>query len=257
MGGGPEWLCALDPPFRLPSLPSHAIPLRNMCGRFALNVSAEDLSRLFGIAPQVLPDLGPRFNIAPTQPVLAVRQPAAGPREADLLRWGLLPAWAKDLAMGARMINARAESAADKPAFRSALRHRRCIVPASGFYEWRAERDGKQPYFIHDPQDAVLAIAGLWERWRAPDGLALETCALLTTAANPDVVALHDRMPVLLRPADFERWLDPRLSDPLLLTDLLQPAPSGSLLWHAVGRRVNRAGEEGPDLVRSLPAAVG
>ena len=224
-----------------------------MCGRFALNVSAEDLSRLFGIAPEGVPDLGPRFNIAPTQPVLAIRQPAEGPRAADLLRWGLVPGWARDPGMGSRMINARAESAADRPAFRAALRRRRCIVPASGFYEWRAEGGGKQPYFIHRPQGELLAIAGLWERWRAQDGEDLDTCALLTTAANPDVSALHDRMPVLLQPGDFERWLDPTLSDPQLLADLLQPAAIGSLVWHPVGRRVNRAGEEGPDLVHPLP----
>lgn len=223
-----------------------------MCGRFALNVSAEDLSRLFGIAPEGLPEFGARFNIAPTQTVLAVRQVPDGPREACLLRWGLLPPWAKDASVGARMINARSESAADKPAFRSALRRRRCIVPASGFYEWRAEGDAKQPYFIHAPENAILGIAGLWERWLAPDGIPLETCALLTTAANPDVAPLHDRMPVLLPVADFERWLDPRLSDPLALSDLLRPAPPGSLVWHPVARRVNRAGEEGADLAAPL-----
>jgi putative SOS response-associated peptidase YedK len=225
-----------------------------MCGRFTLSVSAEDLARLFSLDPAGMPPLLPRYNIAPTQPVLAVRDDRSGGREAVFLRWGLIPPWARDPAIGGRLINARSETAADKPSFRSAFRRRRCLVPADGFYEWRAVQQVKQPYHLHAADGGPFAIAGLWERWSAPDGLDVETCTLLTTAANEAVAALHDRMPVIMAPPDFDRWLDPDLTDPRSVEDLLRPAAADFLAWYPVGSRVNRAGEEGADLRRPLAA---
>lgn len=170
------------------------------------------------------------------------------------MRWGLIPSWARDPAIGGRMINARSETAADKPAFRSALRRRRCLVPADGFYEWQPVGRVKQPYHIHAAGGGPLAIAGLWERWTAPDGGDIETCALLTTAANDAVAALHDRMPVILSPDDFSRWLDPAVTDPAVIADLLRPVAADHLTWHPVSTRVNRVGEDDADLLRPVTA---
>lgn len=228
-----------------------------MCGRFTLSVSAEDLARLFALAPSQVPPLLPRYNIAPTQPVVVVRTDRAGDREAVFMRWGLIPSWARDPAIGGRMINARSETAAEKPAFRAAIRRRRCLVPADGFYEWRAEGRIKQPYYIHPAEGVLLAIAGLWERWLAPDGGDIETCTLLTTAANEAVAALHDRMPVILAPQDFSRWLDPAVTDPAAIADLLRPVAPDRLTWQPVSTRVNRVGEDDADLLRSVAADAG
>lgn len=225
-----------------------------MCGRFTLSVSAEDLARLFSLDPAGMPPLLPRYNIAPTQPVLAIRADRTGGREAVFLRWGLIPGWARDPAIGGRLINARSETAADKPSFRSAFRRRRCLVPADGFYEWRSAGRVKQPYHLHASDGGPFAIAGLWERWSAPDGLDVETCTLLTTAANEAVAAIHDRMPVIVAPPDFDRWLDPDLTDPLAVEDLLRPVATDFLAWYPVDSRVNRSGEEGADLRQPLPA---
>lgn len=227
-----------------------------MCGRFSLDATAETLATLFDLEPP--PALAPRYNIAPTQPVLALRvAPGTDRRGWAWLRWGLIPAWAKDPGIGARMINARSETVAEKPAFRAAFRRRRCLVPATGFYEWRSESGRKQPYLIHAPDHAPFAIAGLWERWQGPDGAELETCSLLTTEANEALRPLHDRMPVLLAPEAWEPWLDPALEAPDPLLPLLAPAPSGPsgrLVFHAVSDRVNRVQNDDPELVAPLPA---
>lgn len=226
-----------------------------MCGRFTLSVSAGDLARLFDLEPSRIPPLQPRYNIAPTQPVLVVRASRSSDREAVFMRWGLIPSWARDPAIGGRMINARSETAADKPAFRAAIRRRRCLIPADGFYEWRPEGRVKQPYFLHPADGRPLAIAGLWERWAAPDGGDIESCALLTTAANAAVAALHDRMPVIVDPCDVERWLDPTLTDPVAVADLMRPAAPDRLTWHPVSVRVNRVGEDDADLPRPVAVA--
>jgi putative SOS response-associated peptidase YedK len=179
-----------------------------MCGRFALFASGDELAERFRLAEA--PALPPRYNVAPTQPVAAVRAAAAG-RQLALLRWGLIPSWASDPSIGNRLLNARAETVADKPSFRAAFRQRRCLLPASGFYEWQKAGAGrKQPYFLRPKGGGLFALAGLWERWQSPAGEAVESCTVLTTAANELMRPLHDRMPVLLDPASEEVWLDPR-----------------------------------------------
>lgn len=244
-----------------------------MCGRYALTTPADVLARLFD-AVNDPPAIEPRYNLAPTQRVPIVRETADGSsREIVLVRWGLLPFWAKDRAIANRLINCRAESAADKPAFRRAFRERRCLVPANGFYEWRrvdgASGGTKQPYFIHpagtSPDEAaddrarpdspadILAFAGLWESWRdAESDETVETCTILTTDANERVRPLHDRMPVILEPAEWDRWLDRDATDPDALRPLLDPAPAARLESYPVSRRVNSPRNEGPDLLREV-----
>jgi putative SOS response-associated peptidase YedK len=218
-----------------------------VCGRYALYTDPETLMTLFELS-DVPRDLVPRYNIAPSQDVPAVRGAAGGGRELVRLRWGLVPSWAKAATGGYKMINARSETAAQRPAFRAALARRRCLLPASGFYEWRRAGGGPAvPYFIHRQDGAPMALAGIWERWRG-DGETIESCAILTTSANEAVAAIHDRMPVLVAPADRDRWLDPAL--PQVPADLLGPAPAGDLALHAVGPAVNSPRNDVPELVR-------
>jgi putative SOS response-associated peptidase YedK len=222
-----------------------------MCGRFTLTSTPEELARRFGLSEA--PRCAPRYNVAPGQDVLAVRRGAesAAPR-AGPLRWGLVPPWAEGPEVGARMINARAETVATKPAFRDAFRARRCIVPADGFYEW-ADRGGfTQPYWIGPRDGRLLGIAALWERWRSPAGDALESCALLTTAARGPVSELHDRMPAILAPAEYACWLDPA-GDPADLADLLRPPADDALAFHPVGTRVNRVEVDDPSCAAPVP----
>ena len=176
-----------------------------MCGRFTLAVDAAELEAAFDLASRVR--LEPRYNIAPTEPVAAVRLGKEG-RELAELRWGLVPYWASDAKIGHRLINARAESAAEKPAFREAFRHRRCVVPATGFYEWRVEGKRRLPFLVHRRDGRLFGIAGLWERWNGPEG-RVESLTLLTRPAVGPVAALHDRMPVVLAPEEVGPWLDP------------------------------------------------
>ncbi len=208
-----------------------------MCGRFTLHTPAHALAEAFGVPER--PNLAPRYNIAPTQAVAAVRR-AEGGRELVMLRWGLIPAWAEDAAIGNRMINARAESVAGKAAFRTAFQLRRCLVAADGFYEWQKTGGGaKQPYFVRLLSEAPFAIAGLWERWRPPTGEAVESCTLITTAANALLAPIHDRMPVILGPADYDAWLDPDPPSAGALTALLRPYPADQMTAFAVSRLVN------------------
>ena len=238
-----------------------------MCGRYTLRSSPQQLMSLFGVAS--LPEIGPRYNIAPTQQVLAFRAVDSsrravageardsadavpgGVRRPALLRWGLVPRWAKDLSVGSQMINARSETAAEKPSFRSAFVSRRCLIPADGFYEWEKLADGrKQPWWIHPPGGPVFAMAGLWESWSPPGGSeVIETCTILTTVAGPDVAGLHDRMPVILAAADWDLWLSAAASK-AQLQGLLQPLPSGSLQLTRVSMLVNRATVDTPDCLR-------
>jgi putative SOS response-associated peptidase YedK len=193
-----------------------------MCGRFTLTVSGKDVADLFGLAD--VPDLAPRYNVAPSQAVAAVRAAPQGGRALTFLRWGLIASWAKDAKHAP--INARSETAADKPFFRHALRKRRCLIPADGFYEWQKVGRHKQPYLFKLRGGGPFAFAGLWKVWHSPDGEALESCAILTTEANDLMRPIHDRMPCILDPRHYAGWLDPGLTDPALLLPWLRPYPS-------------------------------
>jgi putative SOS response-associated peptidase YedK len=216
-----------------------------MCGRYTLHTEKEALAERFGFDPSDLAELKPRYNIAPTDPVLAVRV-VEGARRAGMLRWGLVPYWARAIGALPLMINARVEGVAEKAAFREPLRQRRCLIPADGFYEWQAAgplAKRKVPHFIGLRSGEPFAMAGLWSRWRPRDELAAEpvySCAILTTDANAAVAPLHDRMPVIL-PRELEaRWLDPALDDDVdAILALLQPVAAGELAIHPVSTRVN------------------
>ncbi len=183
-----------------------------MCGRFGLFVTPEVLEEYFSLTDLVTEATHPRYNLTPGQAVAAVRD-HDGRRRLDALQWGLVPFWAKDPSIGRRLINARLDSVAGKPAFREAWQRRRCLIPASGFYEWSEPRDGrKRPYFIRPSAEPLLALAGLWERWRTPSGDKLETCVIVTTDANAELAPIHDRMPLLIACDAQAVWLDPRNS---------------------------------------------
>ena len=205
-----------------------------MCGRFALHASAEVVALQFGL--DATPSLSPHFNIAPGAEVLLLRGGGAA-----LARWGLVPSWARDPATGAKMINARAETISQKPAFRDAYRRRRCLIPASGFYEWRSEGGRKQPYYVFPAAGELFAFAGIWER-RAD----LESCAIVTTGANAAMVPIHDRMPVILAPADYVPWLEGA-------EGLLRPCPAGAIALRRVGRAVNDARNDSAALIQPAP----
>lgn len=220
-----------------------------MCGRYALYGPISRLSERFAASIDALPaDFGPRYNAAPMQMLPVVRQRPGGERVAHLLRWGLLPGWAKDPGIATRLINARAETLAEKPAFRAAYRARRCIVPASGFYEWRATPGGKQPYYIQPANDELFGLAGLWERWTRPEGTPIDTFTVITTAANATMQALHERMPVILQPAEYGPWLS-RDTAPERLGQLLAPCPDGMLSMHPVSKAVGNVRNEGARLI--------
>ena len=213
-----------------------------MCGRFAFYSPSEATAALFGVASS--PEVPPRYNIAPTQVVAAIRNGDEG-RELAMLRWGLVPFWAKDPSIGNRMINARAETVAEKPAFRAAFRHRRCVVLADGFYEWRRQGDAKTPYFISLASGEPFALAGLWENWTDKEsGESLQTTTLITTEANAFMQVLHHRMPVVLEPCSADEWLDGSV-EPL---EQAADRTPGLKAW-PVDRRVNNARNEGAELI--------
>ena len=225
-----------------------------MCGRFAYFVPAEQLAQHYGLASA--PPQPERYNIAPSQDVLAIRQAQTGEREATSLKWGLVPHWAKDPTIGNRMINARGETVAEKPSFRQAFKRRRCIIPASGFYEWGPSRAGKWPYYISPADDPLLSFAGLWERWRTPEGEALESCTIITIAANASLARIHQRMPVCLPESAYADWLDPETSSETCLK-LLAPLPDAALEVRAVGKAVNNPRNDVAALVEpvEIPSA--
>jgi putative SOS response-associated peptidase YedK len=232
-----------------------------VCGRFVATTPVGDLVDHFGIeriADRDLDDgrdaawIDASWNVAPTDrvPAIAVRRDE---RTLGTFRWGLVPSWAKDLAIGSKLINARAETVATKPAFRKAFQKRRCIVPADGFYEWEAIPGArkKQPWYVHDPSGEPLAFAGLWEVWRdpaEPDGELVRTCTIVTTTANDLMARIHDRMPVVLSEREWERWLDPAFDDVDALSGLLVPAPDDLLVMHPVSTAVSNVRNQGPEL---------
>ncbi len=215
-----------------------------MCGRFTLRTPANIIRDVFGLQP--LPGLLPRYNIAPSQPVAVVRV-AAGEHHLQMIRWGLIPWWAKDVTIGNRMINARAETVATKPAFREPFEQRRCLIPADGFYEWQRLGNGrKQPFHLELTSGDPFAFAGVWDRWRdRSSGDTTESCALITTEANSTVAPIHDRMPVMLRPPEFSAWLDPA-ANPEPLRELLRPIAAEQLRATAVSALVNRPENDDP-----------
>lgn len=228
-----------------------------MCGRFTLTTSPSLLAELFDLPEE--PYLAPRYNIAPTQPVGIVRTRGRDAvREWALVHWGLIPSWSKDPAIGARMINARAETAQEKPAFRAAFRRRRCLVPADGFYEWSAIGKSKQPYYITMANGAPFAFAGLWETWVGPDGSALDSCTILTTEPNELMAALHNRMPVILAPEDYAFWLgdgSDAAKDQLIgLLDLMHPYPAELMAARQVSKVVNNPMHEGVECIAPFDA---
>lgn len=230
-----------------------------MCGRYALTASPEDVRALFGYAEQ--PNFPPRYNIAPTQPIAIVRR-QHGARHFALVRWGLMPGWVKDPASFSLLINARSETAAVKPAFRGSMRHHRCLIPANGFYEWRRGPDKrKQPYWIAPKDGGLVGLAGLWCDWMDAEGSEIESAAILTTLANAIVAPIHNRMPVIIPPSNFDRWLDTANVDAKEAATMLRSAPDD--LFHAVpvSSRVNSAANDDADLllqaeeVEPVPAA--
>lgn len=220
-----------------------------MCSRYSLTSPPEAVRAVFRL--REVHDFPPRYNIAPTQPVAIVRNDDRGERELMLVRWGLIPPWVKDPREFSLLINARSETAEEKPSFRGALRHHRCLVPTNGFYEWTGKAGAKRPHLIRRRQGSnhgLFALAGLFEHWMGADGSEMDTMAILTTAANASVAPLHDRMPVIIGEADFDRWLDcrPGKADPV--RDLLCPAADDLLEVVEVSAKLNNVRNEGPEL---------
>ncbi len=219
-----------------------------MCGRFTLTTSPKDLAEYFDVPEQLPFEL--RYNIAPSQDVAVIRE-QDDERQLAMLRWGLVPHWSKDVKIGYKMINARAETVASKPAFRAALRARRCIIPASGFFEWLKKDKTKQPYYLFRKDGHPMALAGLWERWENPDkpGEIIESCTIITTESNSLVAKLHNRMPAILEPDSFAPWLDPQQQNPTDLLPLLHPASEDVLDLYPVSDYVNKPANEGKECI--------
>jgi putative SOS response-associated peptidase YedK len=226
-----------------------------MCGRYRLSRRKQILEEHFeSISNEE--DWSPRYNIAPTQPVPIVRQNPKEPvRELSLVRWGLIPSWAKDSSVAAQMINARSETASTKPAFRDPLKFRRCLIPADGFYEWRRTGKTKQPYCFEINEGALFAFAGIWDRWKDPRGSTVETCSILTTTANAVTSAVHDRMPVILDPDSYDLWLDPGMRDVSVASELLNPYDAPLMRCYPVSTRINHVANDDPECSRPVALA--
>jgi len=221
-----------------------------MCGRYTLRSSIEKLAEALEVA-SIKTDVRARYNIAPTQKVAAVRV-NENSREFINLKWGLVPGWAKEPEMGARLINARSETVTEKPSFRDAFRHRRCLIPCDGFFEWRREGTRKQPFYFRMKDEQPFAFAGLWEHWEG-DGEVIESCTILTTNANQVLAPVHDRMPVIVAPQDYELWLDTKTITPNKLTPLLRPYAATKMTSHLVGLGVNNPRSDSADLIAPFP----
>jgi len=220
-----------------------------MCGRYTITSAPEAIRALFRYPEQ--PNFPPRYNVAPTQPIPIVRL-VDGKRQFALVRWGLLPSWVKDPKTFTLLINARGESVVDKPAFRAAMKRRRCLIPADGFYEWKAVGGRKLPYFVHLKSGAPMAFAGLWENWMGPNGEEMETAAIVTTDANRTLAPIHSRMPVILAPEAFDLWLNCAEVDAQTAAALIHPAPDSLLEAYEVSTAVNRTANDNARLVERL-----
>ena len=228
-----------------------------MCGRFTQQRPTAELAELFEAEP-LIEEAGPRFNVAPSQGVVAVVRPPEDRRLLTTFRWGLIPAWAEDARVGYKMINARAETVFTSPAYRASIRKRRCLIPAYVFYEWRRPPEGpKQPYAIHRVDGAPLALAGIWSAWKEPEsGEWLRSCSIVTTTPNELMATIHDRMPVILPPSAWDTWLDPGLEDIAELRGLLVPCPAEGLEAYPVSTLVNSTRNEGASLIEPVEGEV-
>ncbi|MEE2720178.1 MAG: SOS response-associated peptidase [Pseudomonadota bacterium] len=225
-----------------------------MCGRYSLTVTPDELYRLFGIDDKL--NLQPRFNVAPTQAAPVVRK-TGGKKNMDMLRWGLIPPWSKDVSIASKLINARGETVAEKPSFRSAYESRRCLVPVDGFYEWRTEGGKKQPFRIGFREGKPFAFAGLWESWTVPEGLkdtgdTVETFTIVTTNANPKLVPIHHRMPVIVDPTDYELWLEGGSDE---ANAVIKPFSQDDMAFYRVSTRVNNVRNDDEACVEPLKKA--
>ena len=230
-----------------------------MCGRTTSTTSRDTVARLLGVDEVDAPELPLRWNVAPTQPVYAAATSSAGSRKLRALRWGLVPNWAKNPSIGSRLINARAETLLQRPAFRSLIVGRRALLPVSGFYEWQRPAPGepgtRQPYYFQRHNGEPLVLAGLWDIWYDADGRPLRTCTIITTAANGVMAPVHHRMPVVLASSAWDEWLDRAPLSPHRLAELLAPAPEGLLAVHPVTTAVNDVRRDGPELVEPVEGA--
>jgi putative SOS response-associated peptidase YedK len=222
-----------------------------MCGRFVITSPPAALRQFFGYNEQ--PNFPPRYNVAPTQPIPVVLI-ENGSRRFRLMRWGLLPAWVKDPRRFTLLINARAETVKEKPAFKTAIKRRRCLIPADGYYEWQAFESRKRPHFIHRRDGGAFALAGLAETWIGPNGEELDTVAIVTAPASADLSVLHHRVPVTIDPSDFDRWLDCGAHDAEMVMALLTAPEEGEFVWHEVSTRVNRVANDDAQLILPITA---
>lgn len=220
-----------------------------MCGRFVCDLPPGIVSELFAVSAPA--DIPRSFNITPSSRILAVRYQETG-KELALLRWGLIPSWVKDSAAVKAIINARSETAQEKPFFRQALRKRRCIIPANGFFEWQRTGNSKQPYYIRMKSDEIMGLAGIWESRTSPDGERRETCAVLTVSANSLIRTIHERMPVIIRPDDYPLWLDRDIVDPTLVKQLCVACPAELLEMYPVSSLVNNPRNNSPECIARL-----
>jgi putative SOS response-associated peptidase YedK len=221
-----------------------------MCGRFSLGATIR-VAQVFDLPEW--PDIPPRYNIAPSQAVpVVIQNRETARRELRTMRWGLVPFWAQDPSVGNRLINARAETVATKPAFRRPFRERRCLIPADGFYEWERRDRQKWPWYIRMQDGRPFAFAGLWDRWQAPGGAAVETCSIVTTTPNELAGRIHDRMPAILAPVLYDLWLDPSVHDVEPLQAALRPHPADDMVAYPIGTKVNNPANDSPDLIVPL-----
>jgi putative SOS response-associated peptidase YedK len=227
-----------------------------MCGRYRLTAKERWLSEYFNIPAEDI-DWAARWNIAPTDEVATIRQDRHEPKRIFAkMRWGMIPYWAKDMSIGNKMINAVCETAAEKPAFRESMKKRRCLIPADGFYEWKKiDPKTKQAYNIGLANDELFAFAGLWDRWKDPNGKVIESCTILTTDANVLLKDIHNRMPVILQPSDYDLWLDPGITDPAQVADLFKPFDARRMRVYPVSSTVNSAKNDGPECAKESSAA--
>lgn len=223
-----------------------------MCGRFTLTVDPAEIADVFGNY-EFPTQFAPRFNISPTQPILSIPNDARN--KADFFMWGLIPSWSKDPSIGNKLINARGETLAEKPSFRGGFKYKRCLILADGFFEWKALPGGKTktPYFIHMKDRKPFAFAGLWDEWHSPDGDTVRTCTIITTDPNELMSSLHNRMPVIVHPNDFDFWLDPAPQTPDKLVHLIKPFPTENMSAYPVSTFVNKPGNDRPECI--VPAS--